>query len=129
MTPTNSTTYKTVDVIMDLSQALLYAVEFFDSLEPTGFPPHNLELKVGVPIMLLRNFDPPELCNCTRLCVKNLYSHLLEATILTGCAKGKYVFIPWVPLIPTDLPFDFKRIQFLFASRLQCPSKMHKDNP
>jgi len=46
------------------------------------------------------------------ICVKNLYSHLIEATILTGCAKGKDVLIPRIPLIPTDLPFDFKRIQF-----------------
>jgi ATP-dependent DNA helicase PIF1 len=52
------------------------------------------------------------LCNGTRLCVKNLCSHLIEATILIGCAKGKDVFIPRIPLIPTDLPFDFKRIHF-----------------
>jgi ATP-dependent DNA helicase PIF1 len=62
--------------------------------------------------MLLRNLDPPELCKGTRLCVKNLYSHLIEATILTGCAKVRDVFIPRIPLIPTDLPFNFKRIQF-----------------
>ena len=62
--------------------------------------------------MLLQNLDPSELCNGTRLCVKNLYSHLTEATILTGCAKGKDIFIPRKPLIPTDLLFDFKRIQF-----------------
>jgi ATP-dependent DNA helicase PIF1 len=62
--------------------------------------------------MLLRNLDPPKLCNDTRLSVKNLYSQLIEATILTDCAKGKDVFIPRIPLIPTDLPFDFKRIQF-----------------
>ena len=69
----------------------------------------------------------PELCNGTRLCVKNLYSHLIEATILTGCAKVKDVFIPRIPLIPTDLPFDFKRTQF--PSHLQCPSTRHKDSP
>jgi ATP-dependent DNA helicase PIF1 len=98
---------------MDPSQALLYPVEFPNSLEPTGIPPRNLQLKVGVPIMLLRNLDlPPELCNGTRLCLKNLYSHLIEATILTGCAKGRDVFIPQIPFIPTDLPLDFRRIQF-----------------
>jgi ATP-dependent DNA helicase PIF1 len=36
----------------------------------------------------------------------------MQATILTVCAKGKDVFIPRIPLIPTDLPFNFKRIQF-----------------
>jgi hypothetical protein len=45
--------------------------------------------------------------------VKNLYPHLIEATILTGCARKKNVFTPQIPLIPTDLPFDFKRLQFL----------------
>jgi len=50
--------------------------------------------------------------NCNCICVKNLYSDILDATILTSCARGKDVFIPLTPLIPTDLPFDFKRLQF-----------------
>jgi ATP-dependent DNA helicase PIF1 len=38
--------------------------------------------------------------------------HVIEATIMTGCAKGEDVFIPRIPLLPTDLPFPFKRLQF-----------------
>ena len=62
--------------------------------------------------MLLRNLDPPKLCNGTRLTIKNLYPHLIEATILSGCGKGEDVFIPRIPLIPSNLPFNFRRLQF-----------------
>ena len=62
--------------------------------------------------MLLRNLDPPSLCNGTRLIVKSMRAHVIEATILTGCSQGEDVFIPRIPLIPSDLPFEFKRLQF-----------------
>ena len=62
--------------------------------------------------MLLRNLDPPRLCNGTRLAVKQLLPHVIEATIMTGVGKGEDVFIPKIPIIPSDLPFEFKRLQF-----------------
>ncbi|XP_073511472.1 ATP-dependent DNA helicase PIF1-like [Phyllobates terribilis] len=106
------TTYKSVDTVIDPAQALFYPTEFLNSLEPQGLPPHNLFLKPGAPILLLRNLDPLKLCNGPRLFIKNLFPHVIEATILTGCATGEDVFIPTIPLIPSDLPFDFKRLQF-----------------
>ena len=39
-------------------------------------------------------------------------THVLEARIMTGCAKNKDVFNPRIPLIPTDVPYQFERLQF-----------------
>jgi ATP-dependent DNA helicase PIF1 len=38
--------------------------------------------------------------------------HVIEPTILTGCAKGEDLFIPRIPMVSTDMPFEFKRLQF-----------------
>lgn len=39
------------------SQNELYGTEFLNSIGGSGIPPHKLTLKVGEPIMLLRNID------------------------------------------------------------------------
>ncbi|GFS58445.1 ATP-dependent DNA helicase [Trichonephila clavipes] len=38
--------------------------------------------------------------------------HVIQATVLTGCAKGEDVFIPRKPIIPSDNAIQFKIIQF-----------------
>ena len=62
--------------------------------------------------MLLRNMDPPMLCNGTRLQVTGLQDNIVEATILTGEYNGEKVMIPRIPINPTGFPFDFQRKQF-----------------
>jgi len=82
--PGESKIYQSINTVTDPSQAAFYPVEYLESLEMSGIPSHLLELKIGVPVILLRNLDPPKLCNGTRLCVKRLHSYVIEATILTG---------------------------------------------
>ncbi|VDK67682.1 unnamed protein product [Onchocerca ochengi] len=63
-------------------------------------------------IIMLRNINQPKLCNGMRLAVKKLMSNVVKATVLTGPFKGENALIPCIDMIPTDKPFQFKRLQF-----------------
>ncbi|XP_045511060.1 uncharacterized protein LOC123705982 [Colias croceus] len=104
--------YVSINRVMEEGESTNYPVEFLESLSAPGLPAHKIKLKVGLPIILLRNLSPPKLCNGTRLKVCNLKQNIIEAEILTGCGIGETVFIPRIPLIPNNFPFSFKRVQF-----------------
>jgi ATP-dependent DNA helicase PIF1 len=110
--PGQATIYKSIDTVTEEDQAVNYRTEFLNSLEPAGMPPHILTLKIGSPILLLRNLNTPQLCNGTRLSVKKMTPNVIEATIINNKYKGEDVLIPRIPMIPDDLPFTFKRLQF-----------------
>uniref|UniRef100_A0A8I6Y211 ATP-dependent DNA helicase n=1 Tax=Hordeum vulgare subsp. vulgare TaxID=112509 RepID=A0A8I6Y211_HORVV len=93
-----------------------YAPEFLNNLTPNGMPPHALKLKINCPIILLRNIDPANgLCNGTRLVVRGFERNTIDAEIMLGQHAGRRVFLPRIPLCPSDddiFPFKFKRKQF-----------------
>jgi len=92
-----------------------YPIEYINSLSSSGMPPHALQLKKHCVIMLLRNLDPANgLCNGTRYIVDQLHDHILDAVIACGPHAGKRLFIPRIPLRPSDnmFPFNMTRKQF-----------------
>jgi ATP-dependent DNA helicase PIF1 len=93
----------------------LYPVEFLNILQFSDITNHKLELKVGVSILLLCNLNQlVGLCNGTKLIVKRLGQHVIEAEIITRNNVGKCVFIPRIIMSPsgTDWPFVLRRCQF-----------------
>ncbi|GKF11539.1 DNA helicase [Tanacetum coccineum] len=92
---------------------MLYPMEYLNPITFPGFPPHELHLKVGSPIMLLSNVNlSGGLCNGTRMIVTSLMSKLIEARIITRTRVNDKVFIHRISLMHKDpnISFTFKCI-------------------
>ncbi|XP_074310825.1 uncharacterized protein LOC141646777 [Silene latifolia] len=98
------------------NQEELYSTEFLNSIRCSGLPNHKIALKIGTPIMLMRNLDQSAgLCNGIILVVNQLGNHIIQATVITGTNIGHKVLIPRMSLTPSansTLPINFQRRQF-----------------
>ncbi|XP_076887845.1 uncharacterized protein LOC143538105 [Bidens hawaiensis] len=62
----------------------LYSPDLLNGLKMSGIPNHRLVLKVGVPVMLLRNIIQKKgLCNGTRIQVVSLGRRVIEAKVVS----------------------------------------------
>ena len=77
-----------IDSNGEADDAIKFPVEFLNSINLPGIPSHKLELKIGCPIILLRNIRQPILMNGTRLIVTKVFKNLIVARIITGPFKG-----------------------------------------
>ncbi|KAG7599001.1 Nucleic acid-binding OB-fold [Arabidopsis suecica] len=92
--------------------------EFLNGLKISGLPNHGIRLKVGCPVMLLRNLDPRGgLMNGTRLQITQMGDKVIEAVIITGDRVGDKVLLPRILISPSDtkLPFKMRRRQLPIA--------------
>ncbi|CDY59563.1 BnaCnng35270D [Brassica napus] len=87
---------------------------FLNRIKASGLPNHSLQLKVGCPVMLLRNIDPVGgLMNGTLLQITELYDFMIKAKVITWEKVGRTVLIPMLSITPSDkkLPFKMRRRQ------------------
>jgi hypothetical protein len=115
--PGNSQTSYSVDSASteDGDPAEEATTEYLRTVDLPGIAPSVLELKVGAPVMLMRNLNPRVgLCNGTRLVITRLGRRVIEARILMGDYKGSLHCIPRMPLssLAGDLPWIITRHQF-----------------
>ncbi|KAH9076340.1 hypothetical protein Ae201684P_010781 [Aphanomyces euteiches] len=121
LTSDGEMTYLSTDSVAEKrdsdADACEFPIEFLNSIDINNFPSHKLHLKVGCPIILLRNLCTSEgMCNGTRLIVLELKTRCIKAQIMNGSHKNKIVYIPRTTTIhdgeQNNYPFELRRRQF-----------------
>ena len=103
--------FQSIDEAVDADLSL-YPQEFLNSLMPTGMPPHELQLKKGAPVMLLKTLDRDQkLLNGTRLIILEIGNKVL---LCRNLITNKNCFIPRIYNVNNDgtFPFVLRRLQF-----------------
>jgi hypothetical protein len=89
--------------------------EFLQSVDIASLPPSKLCLKIGAPVILLRNLSPRQgLCNGTRITITQLGRSCIGGIISGGQFDGQFRLLPRIRLttLEGDLPFLLTRKQF-----------------
>jgi PIF1-like helicase len=116
--PGTETTFLSADKASDknANNNIPFPLEYLNNINIPGIPLHKTVLKVGCPVILLRNLDPSAgLCNGTRLLVTRFAGKVIEGKILMGQHAGQTFLIPRIALdtgSSSGLPFTLTRVQF-----------------
>ncbi|CDF36818.1 partial DNA helicase [Chondrus crispus] len=118
MIPGPCRTYLSADKVeSEDTNALFYPTEMLNTLTAvSALSDHNLKLKKGFIVMLLRNVDPATgHVNGARYVTENMTNNLLFLRVTTGSHQGNRLCLPRMPCGPGDDNFPipgFTRTQF-----------------
>jgi hypothetical protein len=119
--PSQARLFPSIDFIPNSERAgendplLNYPVEYLHEINSGSLPLAKLELKIGCPVMILKNLDAANgVCNGSRGILTRHSNRVLEVRLLTGEHAGQTVFIPRVASQPgeNENAFMFTRRQF-----------------
>jgi hypothetical protein len=111
-------TYHIVDTSHDTpdSRGADIPVEFLHAIKLGTMPLHELHVKEGMTLMLMRNLNLlRDMANGTRVTSHLLHHHVIQCAILTGPHAGRIVLLPRITLEHKEdrvLGPTFKRRQF-----------------
>ncbi|XP_074322892.1 uncharacterized protein LOC141659865 [Apium graveolens] len=89
-----------------------FPIEYLNSINISGMPYHELKLKVGVVVMLMRNLNQSlGLCNGTRMIVTKCLKFCVECEVICGSFLGTQHFIPRIEICPSDTRMPFKLVR------------------
>ncbi|GFT18620.1 ATP-dependent DNA helicase [Trichonephila clavipes] len=131
--PGESQTYISINTVCNPDEVVNYPTEFLNSISVPGLPPHKLELKICVPFILLRNLNPPKLCNGTRAVSSVIAKkNVIEGRIISGCGKGSDIigklFTGEIKQLSERLTAVNTRLGWTDMGKLSCESKFKLEN-
>ena len=107
--------YRSFDKVRNSKDEKNFPTEWLNRIQLASIPDHIMELKEGMPIMLIRNLDPINgHVNGARYVILTCNKRIIHARLSIGPHKGKEILIPRIVFLPQDksLPFEFERRQF-----------------
>ena len=91
MMSASSKLYKSIDTATSDDEATHYPPEFLNPIETSGLPPNKINIKIGMPVMILRSLNTERLMNGngTRCIVTKPLRNVIEVKIVAGPFKNE----------------------------------------
>ncbi|KAH7713337.1 hypothetical protein AAVH_19340 [Aphelenchoides avenae] len=115
--PGNFRYYHSIDAVAEdtANQGIDVPADVLNKVDVSGLPPHELALKVGSVVIMIRNLDVRNgMVNGQRFLVTKMSENCVRVTFLAGSRVGQTAFVHRVKLYSDDqdYPVKFSRHQF-----------------
>ena len=129
MMPGEAKVYLSADKVLEVDHQEEFPAELLNTISVSGLPDHELSLKEGCPIILIRNLQggpKNSLRNGTRMIVRCMMERVIDCEIAIGAHKGRRVFLPRIPMTDKSNEFPFTLVRRQFPVKLAFSLTINK---